>query len=141
MARISAFENPTILYQRDAAPGTSLAEPGTCDQINNNLNPSDFVVVKATVFAGVKNLKQDEIENVRVFPNPANSFLHFQFQNSSKENIKLELRNNLGQLMIEKLFKANTSEFALDISGIPSGVYTCSVEGDQLRTVKKIIVE
>ncbi|MBK9523879.1 MAG: T9SS type A sorting domain-containing protein [Bacteroidetes bacterium] len=67
--------------------------------------------------------------------------MNVQFQNSSKENIKLELRNNLGQLMIEKLFKANTSEFALDISGIPSGVYTCSVEGDQLRTVKKIIVE
>ena len=140
MARVSAVQNPTVVYQRDIAPGTSFAEPGTCDQVNNNLSSSDLVVVQATVFAEIESIKSKTIDNLRAFPNPSNSLIHFEFSNVLNENVTLTLRNNLGQLIMEKSFKANTSDFTLDISNLPPGIYTCTALGNELQLVKKIIV-
>lgn len=141
MARVSALQNPTLVYQRDNAPGTSFAEPGSCDQLNNNLSSSDLVVVQATVFAETESIQSKTSDNLKVFPNPSNSLIHFEFSNLPNENIIIALRNNLGQLMMEKSFKAKTRDYTLDISKLPAGIYTCTALGNELQLVKKIIVK
>ncbi len=141
MARVAAIQNPTIVYQRDMAPGISFAEAGTCDQVNNNLSFNDLIVVQATVLAVSENLKSKTTESIIAYPNPSNSMIHFEFSKVPNENIILTLRNNLGQLVMEKSFIANTSDYILDISKLPAGIYTCTAQGNDLQLVKKIIVE
>lgn len=60
---------------------------------------------------------------LRIFPNPTSDNINFSMQESSKEELQLELYNITGQLVLEKQLPAFEKEHRINVQHLPSGVY------------------
>lgn len=72
-------------------------------------------------------------EFVSIFPNPANDYLTLQFADNNNSR-QIKIFNTLGQLAMQ------TESNAIDVSLLPNGIYSLSIDSGNNRTVKKIII-
>jgi hypothetical protein len=85
--------------------------------------------------AFIKSL-QDSSPKMKIFPNPANSYVIVEVKNQ----MSIELYNSLGQLIRERDLANGQNQVSL--SGLSKGVYFLCGESDQSQsTVKKLIIE
>ncbi len=87
------------------------------------------------VSTGVLIIGGTEIE---FFPNPASDYLVIKSLKID-ETLDIKLYNSLGQEIINNK-KSFNDEVTLDISKLPDGIYYCSVQTDEWKTIKRIIV-
>jgi hypothetical protein len=78
------------------------------------------------------NADKTELQNVQIFPNPANDFITI----ISENNNIVTLYNSIGQLLFENTFINNTT---INIENFQSGIYYTRIESEGKSTVKKII--
>lgn len=52
--------------------------------------------------------------NINVFPNPSADIVNIEINNSISKNFKIELFDNLGNLLLLKSFKNNTTQISLN---------------------------
>lgn len=87
----------------------------------------------------------EELENqahLELFPNPAEDRISIKLNTFVAGNNKLLITNSIGKiLMIRDLPKATEVEEGLDISGLASGIYILSVEGESANISKRFIVK
>lgn len=84
---------------------------------------------------GISMQKNDGFE---MYPNPVSGKdLKLEFSHSG--NLKIEVYNLLGNLIFEENITGKT--MALDISGLPAGVYLVKVSGAKISGTKKLIRE
>lgn len=76
----------------------------------------------ARVITSVETQAATEVRNVSLYPNPASSALHIDFQGKYSGAVKLRLINTLGITQYETTLVA-PSTFQVDVSNIPSGMY------------------
>ena len=81
----------------------------------------------------IRNIANKEIE---VYPNPTNNFLNLHLKEGFES---IALRNDLGQILYPKL-QNNLELVTLDLSQIPSGIYTLHIIQDNKISFKKIMV-
>jgi choice-of-anchor B domain-containing protein len=81
-----------------------------------------------------KNLAEGELN---VYPNPSSSKVSINYNSANAS--KIELRNLLGQTLIEKHFSGNVNEI-IDVQSLQSGTYILSVSEMNKTINKKIIV-
>jgi hypothetical protein len=85
--------------------------------------------------AQVKSTFEDsDIKTVKFFPNPAISFINFEFEKDYNNNFKLEIFNFLGKKVSE--IKVSDKKITLPLTDFYRGVYIF-----QLRDQKGNIVE
>lgn len=83
-----------------------------------------------------------ELENEKaifsVYPNPTNHFIHFQ--NYISEDVSVSFTNVIG----ERVMSVNAGGLStqnIDISEFPKGIYFITVDNNEKRYVKRIIVQ
>jgi choice-of-anchor B domain-containing protein len=81
-----------------------------------------------------KNLSEGELN---AYPNPSSSKVSINYNSANAS--KIELRNLLGQTLIEKHFSGNVNEI-IDVQSLQSGTYILSVSEMNKTINKKIIV-
>ena len=74
-----------------------------------------------------------EINNIKVYPNPSNGFFNVYAENSSK--ITCEVFNLYGQLIISKT--KNSNKTFIDLSNKPKGLYVIRVNGQSLKIINE----
>jgi uncharacterized delta-60 repeat protein len=75
--------------------------------------------------------------NFRIYPNPANDFMHIVINNSDDPVKKIVITNSLGQILNELEVNAETSAETINISGYPCGVYFVrTISNDEVLTFK-----
>ena len=87
----------------------------------------------------INNLNVSVKENnlVEIFPNPTNETIYIEFKELGYKNIKIQLINTLGQVLME----ANQKNI-LYIKDLPNGIYFVNIfSTNNLIVVKKIIKE
>jgi uncharacterized protein YjdB len=77
------------------------------------------------------------LNNVKVFPNPALGRIHVQFERQPDNNVFLEIRNPLGQLLIQKQITKTKSEY--DLAPVPFGFYLITLTDKNKKITHKII--
>lgn len=82
----------------------------------------------------VKEQKEMEDE-VLIYPNPANQFIHIELPQS--EEIKIEILDSAGKLFISKLGNGKVNE--IDLSSLSKGIYLVQVTSKSGKTTQKII--
>jgi hypothetical protein len=83
----------------------------------------NYRVRKISGVTGINELKAKN-EEVRVYPNPGNGEFNLSIRNLELGiKCNLEVYNMLGQQVYSHPFKIQNSEFKIDLTGNPSGIY------------------
>lgn len=75
------------------------------------------------------------LNNIKLFPNPSRSDFRITGIN---ENTNMEIYNSIGQMVMNSKISNSSS---IDVSGMPSGIYTVKVEWDKYVKMIKFIKE
>ncbi|MDC0584768.1 DNRLRE domain-containing protein [Bacteroidales bacterium] len=107
--------------------------------VRNNMlctaaNPGDWQKFKVTrgLKSGAKveiNRTEFTINNVTVFPNPANEILNVHIAGEIQGNLQVKFYNVTGKIILSKTLVAGTE--IIDISGLKSGIYFVQVINGQ----------
>lgn len=79
-------------------------------------------------------IKETMPDYVRVFPNPSANMLNIQFTQAIK-NYTIAITDVAGQVL------CTTNQNTIDVSHYAPGLYLLKVEGDNYRSIKKIIIQ
>ncbi|MDD4747972.1 MAG: T9SS type A sorting domain-containing protein [Salinivirgaceae bacterium] len=86
------------------------------------------------------DIEQVETFNIKLFPNPANNSVCFEFENGYCKNTKIEIFNYLG----EKIFQTEICDnnYQLNTASFSNGMYVYVItENEKIRFANKFIVK
>jgi len=92
-----------------------------------------FAVATATL--GVNESPANQLEFVKMYPNPAKNTLHIDLPYHIK-NFTVEITDMSGKLILK-----STNETEINVSLLQSGAYLCSLKTDNENITRKIIIE
>ncbi|MEA3494668.1 MAG: M4 family metallopeptidase [Bacteroidota bacterium] len=81
------------------------------------------------------------IDNLNIYPNPANNKLNISFETINSEDVSIQFINILGKTFITKKIKGkiNNHKTEIDISNLPKGIYFIKIKNKEGAIIKKII--
>lgn len=99
----------------------------------------DKTIIESRPSIQEQNLQDSEI---KIYPNPANSFVNIEFDNSRINCTSLKIQNALGQVLFcFTTTKGYTEEtFQFDTSMLNNGVYVVKTVGNQSYTAKFVVL-
>ncbi len=86
--------------------------------------------------AGSQRLRNEVLDNVVVFPNPANDNIDVTL-NFTSENVKISLMSSKGDVL--KKAKATNNLATFDVSGLASGVYIIQIDNGEKIITKRFV--
>ena len=85
-------------------------------------------------------IKENNIKNIRIYPNPANDFIMLEQMNN--EILKIQLLSIEGKIIKEfEGFNTNDTKIKLDISSVNSGIYIIRILTNTNSLTKKVIIQ
>ncbi|MFZ1370224.1 MAG: GEVED domain-containing protein [Ferruginibacter sp.] len=75
-----------------------------------------------------------------LYPNPAISYVHIALTEAASKELQVQVTNQLGQMVKTTRISAGTQLIKLDVSALPKGIYAVRITGDQVATVKKLMI-
>ncbi len=94
-----------------------------------------------TIISGIKTQeKNEEAQSISIYPNPANDILNIELVEIKIKDYRLEIVNNLGQVVYQSLIINHHSSIV--IKELPSGIYFINIfSKNGLIEAKKIVKE
>lgn len=87
--------------------------------------------------AEIKNLES----GIFVYPNPVADILHLALGRDELKNARVYFHDRFGKRVLEQFFPGRiTGELLLDVSGLTDGLYFLTIDDDQYRLNKKVMV-
>jgi hypothetical protein len=74
-----------------------------------------------------------------MYPNPANDIVYITTPDI-EENLKIEISDLMGNIIINYDVNERTNIFALDVSNYNSGMYLCKIQSSRYLKVTKFVV-
>jgi len=83
------------------------------------------------------------INNIALAPNPATEYVQLTFNTDRGNNGKINITNILGQVTVSQTItcEKGINDYMIDLRNIPAGVYVLSVEQDNRKFTKRLIIE
>lgn len=121
----SSYKYPVLTVNTTAitTPTASFNSKTTSVSVNND------------VFSGINEYTIDNL--VTVYPNPTSDYFQVEFTNN--ESTKIEIYNQLGQVLITEIVPASGRQ--INISSLNSGVYFLRATVGNKTSIKKLIKE
>ena len=89
----------------------------------------DFLVVDSASHANGL-MERENLEGVRVFPNPAEDELFLHFERRTEKEMVFSLFDVAGRLLLSRPLPAGQQEFYIDVSRLKSGLYVYRISGE-----------
>jgi len=165
---ISDLNQDSVSYKIDFGDSTTtdwsqLAEPGnfevshtysdtgnyvvkfkTCDkwyfenpQTHNSL--SSWFETSISVINDAISPTPDQLNNVKVFPNPFKDLLYIDFSKTINKEKQIQIYNSRGRLVFQKRVD-NQNEFIWDAKDNKSGIYFVKIISNQKKLVKRVLL-
>ena len=102
-----------------------------------DISDAGFTIIEGNV--GINDLLE---AGIKVYPNPANDILNIIAPTENRENVRVELINSIGQVVINESQTSNTELYSnsIDLSNIASGIYFVQIQiGDQSYSQRLVI--
>lgn len=90
-------------------------------------------------FSSIVGIENEQVLEVAISPNPMSTFAIIELDNPNNEVIKMELYNEVGQLVKADSFSGST--YQLDKNALSSGMYSVKLQGDKKHKTIKLIVQ
>ena len=125
---------PILTQQGDSLTG-AYSQPFDPE---NRIALNDFVDNQGQCYSEATPIAPEKEElAIRVFPNPASSFLYVE-QNENR-SIHLSLYDLKGRLLLQS--EANGETFQLDISTLAKGLYAIEIRSARGKKVEKLLIQ
>ncbi len=107
-------------------------------------NHASYIVLPLNgFFIGMDENVMDNSSGIKVYPNPAKDMLYISLPENMKDEISLNLYDSYGKTVMNCIvndISRNGNTIQLNISKLPSGIYSLSVKGNNGTFAKKIII-
>ncbi|MBC7696559.1 MAG: T9SS type A sorting domain-containing protein [Burkholderiales bacterium] len=126
---ISSLQNPVITYTSSGIKNITL--------IATNASGSGTPVtqtISVNTCTGIQQLKKEQIS---IYPNPASNYVTISIDNLI-EYVNIKLIDVLGNEIVSSLFQKSISQ--LNISAVPSGIYSLIITDSKNNTFTKLLV-
>lgn len=117
-----------------------------CDPSDNSVSNSQstafFAQINKTI-VGINEFSKNKHEQFKVYPNPSNSLINFEWQNENSKKADISVYNSIGQLVVRiavnETYGQNTQ--TINIALLPPGVYITVIKTDAQLLNAKFIKE
>ena len=139
----------TPLGQNDGIKSTALQSDGKLIVTGESFNGNRFQLVvgryETTSTTSIQDHKE-ELQNINVFPNPAQSYFELMFTPSVSDRLRVTLMDLQGNIVAKfpdlEVSAGQMEWIPLQIDGdIPSGVYFLSLSGKTTKHTLKLILQ
>lgn len=89
------------------------------------------------IVSGIKETDPQKIENIQIFPNPANDFLTIKLANPEFSESKITILNPIGIEVKNMNIQNSSGSINIDIKDIPAGVYFLRIGNETKMFVKE----
>ena len=81
------------------------------------------------------------LDNILVYPNPSNDFIHVKMNNSNEKFENIVLYNVLGE-SVKKVTTIDSNQTTIDVSDLTKGVYLLEITSEnKLKLTKKLVIK
>ncbi len=107
------------------------------------MNPNEQELFSVPTSNTQEALKIAGIDQLKIQPNPANTYFSISLENKKAGDAILELVDFTGKLVHQETWylQHGTNLFAKDISGLSAGIYTVAIRKNGKLFTRKVIVE
>ena len=115
---------------------------GTADtaQLRPWLDPENTGVTSLNgTFVSIDNYKTTDNFNIKIHPNPADSFIIINFSNFGKSKIEITIIDLLGNIRKNLEIVDRSKQVEIPVVGLTAGIYFIKVVQDNAVIVKRII--
>jgi len=82
-----------------------------------------------------------EIQKLKLYPNPANNYLHIEYDILYLKEAKLQIFNSIGAVVYNKNLLEKKDKLKITVSEYKNGLYFCSLQIDgKLLNTRKILI-
>jgi hypothetical protein len=111
-----------------------------------NTGPSSgHVTITETVetYNPANSVEESNLEssNILIYPNPASDFIALFIEPSTENNFSVNIYNSTGQIVYQQQSIQPAVTYMIDISAFSAGAYFVSIEKNNVRTIKQIVVD
>ena len=130
----SAGGTPPYIYSWSPGGGTTdtiknLCNSNYCCTITDNNGCTQTACVD--IVTGIEQLQSMNYK-LQIEPNPNNGVFQLRIKNYElRDKGEVEIYNMLGQLVFQAQYSVPTTQYKIDLSGQPAGVYLCRVITDK----------
>lgn len=100
------------------------------EQFWNHPDYSDCIV---NIILGIE--EQEQLEGLKVYPNPFENTLNIELNKS--QNLNIEVLNMQGDVLISKT--SNQLNTRINLEKIPTGIYFLSIQTEQAKSIRKVL--
>lgn len=99
----------------------------------------DGIVTKKEVESVATPVRQHQLLNVSIYPNPATDQLTLQIHNGNSSSSKVQVFNSLGARVRQETIPAGMNESKISVQDLATGVYLIYVENGEKAFIKQFI--
>jgi hypothetical protein len=99
----------------------------------------ETTTVYSPSISDISDSEKNEL-SVTVFPNPSNDFIAIQIKGLNRENIKVALYDQVGQLIQTTTINAGATNTYLDTRTVYSGNYFVKISGATAQTTHRVVI-
>jgi len=81
-----------------------------------------------------------EANRLRMYPNPATSYVDLSIEESVENTQEVNIVNALGQVILTQSWEAGQTEHRVDLSNFMPGVYYVQVVNNGVPSVQKLVI-
>ncbi len=143
----------------DSTSGTTIVYPDTSTlfvlkSVDSTGNPSWDSVFITVVDCDTLSVSEYGLENIRLYPNPANGIVYVEYLASSYKSersgdpayaglqaaSRLEILDLYGKVLVSKEINGVDKRLKIDVSGLPDGIYFLRIISEKERVQRKVVV-
>jgi hypothetical protein len=95
-----------------------------------------------SIFASTDDIAevQDDLDGLKLFPNPASSYFNVRFDNALSEDYDWKLIDVLGRVLEQGQARAGSTEMQVDTRRLSEGNYFFVLENDKVYTQRQVVI-
>jgi hypothetical protein len=153
----TAYDGKLYLHNTDGSPLSPISLYNKLEGLFTYVSPNPnikFDIVVATspfkddyspnnvayIMVNFTSVGEEDPSKVDLYPNPANSFVRINIENPINTPNKIEILDNLGNIIRAYSYNLLGSEILLPIDDVPSGTYFARITSDKSRYIVPFVI-
>jgi hypothetical protein len=91
-------------------------------------------------FNGIENYNNASSLSVKIYPNPANTFINIEWNGNSREKSTIRIINFTGSLVASEEKNPHAKQVKINISDLPTGLYLVNIQSGSQTVTKKVSI-